>query len=368
MRVPFIDLTREYREIKQEVHRAFEQVMKSGHFVLGNEGELFEKEFARYCGVPFAVSVNSGTDALFFSIRALGIGHGDEVILSANTFISCAYAISSVGAVPVFVDIDMETYNIDPVCVEAAVTKKTKAIIGVHMYGQIARMEELRAVAKKHSLFILEDASHAHGALYKKKRAGSFGDIGVFSLYPTKNMGVYGDGGIVTTRSKKIAENIRSLRNYGQTKKYHYEIMGYNSRLDELQAAFARIKLRYLDEWNRRRIAAARMYSKLLADVPVKLPVQEFGTRHVYYTFVIRTEKRDGLQEYLRRHGIETLVHYPVPIHQQTVFTKLKHRTESVHYTEHYSREIISLPLSPWITPEEIEYVCTYVSSYFSRH
>lgn len=368
MRVPFFDFSREYAFLQKELDDAYHRVMKKGIFVLGEEVDNFEKEFASYCGVKYAIGVNSGTDALMLSLKAMGIGKGDEVILPSNTFISCAYAVSSVGATPVFVDINQDTYIIDPEKIRKSITKKTRAIMPVHLYGYAGDNETIQDIARTYSFQILEDASQAHGAIVRGKKAGSFGDVGVFSLYPTKNLGVYSDGGVIVTNNKTVADSIRLIRNYGETKKYYYQTIGVNSRLDELQAAFARVKLRYLDMWNDRRITAASRYTSLLSGLPLTLPSSHVDKQHVYYTYVIRCKNRDGLQKYLKNNGIETLIHYPVPIHKQQVYGGLKKRITDVHVTEKVSTEILSLPLSPWITDEEISYVCNHVSSYFSRH
>jgi len=367
MNVPFADLSREYEKLKTDLQSAFDRVMRSGQFILGKEVHLFEKEFARYCGSRYAVSLNSGTDALYFSLLAIGIGKGDEVILPANSFISCAYAISYAGAVPVFVDIDPASYCIDIHTAQRAITRRTKAIMPVHMFGHPADMDAVLSLAKNYRLFVIEDSSQAHGARYKNKKVGSIGDIGVFSLYPTKNLGVYGDGGVVVTDTKEYSDKIRSLRSYGESKKYYYREQGYNSRLDELQAAFARVKLKRLDAWNKKRIKAAQYYSSLLKNVSVISPSISPDVRHVYYVYVIRTKKRGQLQLYLKKKGIDTAIHYPVPIHKQKAYQSMKQNVADAAITEKYSREILSLPLSPWITEQEIECVSENITKFLNK-
>ncbi len=320
--VPFVDLTRQHRSIEREILAATKKVYEGGRFILGEEVAAFEKEFARYCGVRYGVGVGSGTDALFLALRAAGIGEGDGVVTVANSFIATALAISFTGAMPLFVDIDPGSYTMDPDQLalflkreKAKGSQKIKAVLPVHLYGHPAEMDSIMEIANRYSLVVIEDACQAHGAKYGGKRIGSFGALGCFSFYPTKNLGGYGDGGIVVTDQKKYADRLRLLRSYGERRKYHHVIKGGNSRLDELQAAVLRVKLRYLDQWTEERRRNARIYTEMLASSGVVCPIENRAVKHVYHLYVIRTQKRDVLQAFLKKRGVETLIHYPRPIH-----------------------------------------------------
>jgi len=365
MNVPFVDLKRQYDSIKDEVNTKINKVLQNTHFILGENSDAFEKEFANYCGVKYGVGVASGSDALTLNLKALGIGKGDEVITAPNTFIATVDAISRNGAKPVFVDIDPETYNIDVAEIEEKITDKTKAIIPVHLYGQPADMDEIIKIAKKYDLKIIEDACQAHGAEYKGKKVGSLSDVGCFSFYPAKNLGAYGDGGMVVTNNEQIAERIKMLRNYGQSKKYYHDFIGYNSRLDEIQAAVLRVKLRYLDEWNDKRREHAKLYNELLENVSgIETPTEKEFVKHVYHLYVIRCKNRNELQNYLSSKGVSTGIHYPIPVHLQKAYKHLEYKEGDFPITEKYAKEILSLPMFPELTDEEIEAVVGLIRSH----
>ena len=351
--IPFVDLKREYVEISEEITYAFHRVLESGWFILGDEVKNFEEEFSKYIGTKYGIGVNSGSDALFLALKALGIGNGDEVITVSHTFISTVDAIVRNGAKPVFVDIDPDTYCIDVTKVEGGITKKTRAIIPVHLYGHPADMEPIMEIAKKYNLYVIEDACQAHGAEYKGKKVGSIGDIGSFSFYPIKNLGAYGDGGIVVTNNEELAEKLRMFRNYGQPQKYYHDFVGVNSRLDEIQAAVLRVKLKYLDGWNERRIKVARLYNKLLEDSEIVTPNEKEYAKHVYHLYVIRYKNREMLQQHLQKNGIPTQIHYPIPVHKQKAYLNLGF---NVHLpaTEKICTEILSLPMHPLLHEDEI--------------
>ncbi len=363
--VPFLDLTRQYKAIEEEILSVTRRVFEKGRFILGEEVSAFEEEFARYCGVRYGVGVNSGTDALYLALRAAGIGEGDEVVTVANSFIASALAISFTGAKPIFVDIEPETYNLDPNALEHLLQRqrttgkrqRIKAILPVHLYGHPAQMDAIMEVSHRYNLAVIEDACQAHGAEYKGKKAGSFGAMGCFSFYPTKNLGGSGDGGMVITDDKKLYEKLRLLRCYGEKKKYQHLLKGGNSRLDEIQAAVLRIKLRYLDSWNERRRERAKAYTTMLASTDVICPVEREEARHVYHLFVIRTKKRNGLQASLKERGIDTLIHYPIPIHLQKAYKDLGYQRGDFPVTERFSKQVLSLPFFPEFTESEMDEV-----------
>lgn len=366
--VPFIDLRRQYQSIKEEIFSVIKEVFKKAQFILGEEVLAFEEEFSRYCGVQYGVGVGSGTDALYLALKAIGIGEGDEVITVSHSFIATALAISFTGAKPIFVDIDSETYTMDPNALETLLkrrrSKKIKAILPVHLYGHPADMDSIIGIAKQYDLPIIEDACQAHGAKYKGKRVGTYGVMGCFSFYPTKNLGGYGDGGMVITSSKELYKKLCLLRNYGERKKYYHVLMGKNSRLDELQAAVLRVKLKYLDQWNEERRRKAHIYKQELEGAEVICPVEKEGSDHVYNLFVIRTKRREALKDFLKMKGVNTLIHYPVPIHHQKVFKTLRAQERNLPVTEKISREVLSLPLFPEITNSELEEVCQHIHSF----
>jgi dTDP-4-amino-4,6-dideoxygalactose transaminase len=361
--VPFLDLKRQYHELKGEIDAAVLGVLESCQFILGPEVTAFEEEFARYCQAPYAIGCNSGTSALHLALLAAGIGAGDEVITVPFTFVATAGAIRYTGARPVFVDIDPATFNMHPAQIEAAITPRTKAIIPVHLFGQCADMDPILEVARRHGLVVIEDAAQAHGAEYQGRRAGSIGDLGCFSFYPGKNLGAYGEGGIVTTANPEYARRIRMLRDWGAERRYHYVLQGYNYRLDSVQAAVLRVKLRYLERWIEARRANARRYAELLGGA-VELPKESPGNRHVYAVFAIHAENRDALQKALAADGIGTAVYYPVPIHLSEAHRDLGYGPGSFPHSEHASQRELSLPVFPELTCAEVEEVAVRVQAF----
>lgn len=349
--IPFIDLREEYRTIEPEVSESLREVFSRGSFILGESVNRFETEFAQFCGVRFAVGVGSGTEALHLSLLAAGVKPGEEVITVSNTAAATALAICAANARPVFVDVHPATYTIDIEKIEAAITSKTKAIIPVHLYGHPAAMDAITRIANQHQFVVIEDVAQACGAEYNGVKAGSIGQLGCFSFYPTKNLGAYGDGGMVVTNDAELFERLRLLRNLGQTDRYHHEICGLNSRLDEIQAAILQVKLKHLNQWNERRRTLAEAYSRAFEGLNLILPIEAHFAKHVYHLYVIRTERRDQLKEYLTERGIQTLIHYPVPLHRQNAFKGLADNT-AVPVTEKLSGQILSLPLYPQLTDE----------------
>jgi len=364
MNVPFVDLRAQYMSLASEVQQAISAVLERGDFILGKEISLFEEEFAAYCGVKHAIGVDSGTSALELALRAYGIGPGDEVITAANTFIATAFAVSYTGATPVLVDVDPQTYTIDVSLLENAITDRTRAIIPVYLYGHPADMNPILEIAQQYGLVVIEDACQAHGAKYKGKRVGSLGHAAAFSFYPAKNLGAYGDGGMVVTNDERVAESLRMLRNYGQREKYHHVLRGYNHRLDTLQAALLRVKLKHLDAWNAARRQRAQLYGELLAHSSVILPMEADYAEHVYHLYVIRIEDRDELRSHLHDKDIATGIHYPIPIHLQPAYRDLGYEKGSFPVTEEYAEQILSLPMYAELTPGSIEYVADAIREY----
>lgn len=354
--ITFVDLSGEYAQISQEVTQAVQRVLTKGSFVLGAEVEKFEEEFSKYAGAKYGIGVNSGSDALFLGLKALGIGEGDEVITVSHTFISTADAIIRNGAKPVFVDIDPDTYCIDVSRIEERITSRTKAILPVHLYGHPADIEPVTELARNYHLFVVEDACQAHGAEYRGRRVGGIGDLGCFSFYPIKNLGAYGDGGMIVTDDQELAGKLRMLRNYGQPQKYHHDFVGVNSRLDEIQASILSVKLTYLDKWNDKRRRVAKLYDELLGDSHVIKPVEKEYARHVYHLYVIRCKERDRLQQNLSANGIQTLIHYPIPVHRQKAYQGLAADTD-MPVTERICQEILSLPMHPFLGEDEVQAV-----------
>ncbi len=361
MQVPFLDLKRAHQNLKPQLEEAFSRVLNSGWFILGPEVEAFEVEFARYCGVSHCISVANGLDALHLILRAYGIGSGDEVIVPSNTFIATWLAVSQCGATPVAIEPDPATHNMDPTKIEAALTPKTKAIMPVHLYGQTADMNPIKALAAKHGLIVIEDAAQAQGALYHGDKACSLGHAAATSFYPGKNLGALGDGGAVLTNDDNLANQLRKLRNYGSSVKYQHEVAGYNSRLDELQAALLRVKLAVLDEWNEKRRHTAKLYLDGLRDTDLILPHVPQWADPVWHLFVVRSKKRDVLQKYLTEKGIGTVIHYPTPPHQQPCYAPWP---KSFPIAEQLAGEVISLPLSPLQTEEETKCVIATLSDF----
>jgi len=366
-RIPLVDLKAGFETIRAEVLSALDSVFSEMNLYLGPNVQAFEKEFAAYCGTRFAIGVGSGTEALHFALLACGIKDGDEVITSPHTFFATVEAIIHARAVPVFVDIEPETFNINPSLIEQKITKKTKAIIPVHMYGQSADMSPLLEIAKRYGLAVIEDSCQSHGALYRGMRCGSIGDAGCFSFYFTKNLGAYGEGGMVVTNSPEIAETIRLLRNHGHKSKYEHSRIGFNSRLDELQAAILKIKLKYLDSYNYRRRAIAASYNKLLQDMPLVPPIEAEGRRHVFHLYVIRTKKRDALQDYLEKAGIGTGIHYKNPVHLQAAVRGYGYKKGDFPVTESICNEILSLPIYPELSHSDIDYITEKIREFYKN-
>jgi len=362
-RVPFLDLTRQDRELEEELHRDLEDFLRRGRHILDGEVRAFEEEFAGYCGSAHGVGVASGTDALLLSLRALGACEGDEVITAALSAPPTAVAISLAGARPVFADIDPQTLTIDPASVEERVSPRTRFLVPVHLFGNMADMPRLEKVATRHGLIMVEDCAQAHGAGAGGKRAGSWGTAGCFSFYPTKNLGAYGDGGMVVTDDPSLAQRLRMLRDYGREDRDTLHEVGLNSRLDELQASFLRTKLGHLEAWNRRRRELARRYLDGLRDLPLGLPPLPGGEEHCFHLFVVTCRERDALRAHLASRGIETAVHYPLPLHLQPPF-----RENAAHpcpVAERAAREVLSLPLYPFLSEEEQDTVVAAVRSFF---
>jgi dTDP-4-amino-4,6-dideoxygalactose transaminase len=355
--VPFLDLRAPYLELKEEIDEAISRVLDSGWYLLGKELEAFETEFSEYLGVKHCVGVGNGLDALHLALLALGIASGDEVLVPSNTYIATWLAVSYAGAKPVPVEPEERTYNVDPEKIEAAITGRTKGIIAVHLYGQPADMDPIKEIAKKNKLWILEDAAQAHGARYKGKSVGGLGDMAGWSFYPGKNLGALGDAGAVTTNSREFADRVRALRNYGSRVKYINEAKGFNSRLDEIQAAVLRTKLRHLDEWNDRRRKVAASYMEQLDGTELVLPFVPNWVDPVFHLFVVRTKKRDLVRRHLENAGINTLIHYPVAPHLQVAYADLGLRAGSFPISERIHEEILSLPIGPHLTDAQVSRV-----------
>lgn len=369
MVIPFVDLKKQYLSIRKEIDAAVKSVLESGYLILGENVKSFEKEFANYCEAKFGVGVANGTEAIFLALLACGIGRGDEVITVPNTATPTVLAICHTGATPIFVDICPQTYNMDDSKVEEMITKRTRAILPVHLYGQVANMDPLIEIARKYNLKVIEDACQAHGSEYKSRKSGSLGDVGCFSFYPTKNLGALGDGGMVVTNNEKIADKIKMLRVYGQKTGtgYHSYLKGFNSRLDELQAAILRVKLKKLDEWNGKRCENARLYNELLKDENIVTPVEAEYSKHVYHLYVMRVKNRDKLKQHLRSKGVYTKIHYPIPVHLQKAFSDLELCEGSFSTTEKISKEILSLPMFPELSKGQIEEVSINVKEFSLR-
>ena len=365
MKIPLVDLKAQYQSIKREVDDAISRVLETSQFVLGEEVDGFEEEFARYLNVPHCVSVNSGTSALYLALLALGVGPGDEVIAVSQTFVATIEAIYWTGARPVFVDIEESTYCMDPVRIEPRITKKTKAIIPVHLYGHPADMDPILEIARKYKLLVIEDACQAHGALYKGKRIGGLGHAACFSFYPGKNLGAYGEGGAVVTGDEKLAVKIKKLRNHGGLQKYSHEIPGFNARLEGLQAAILRAKLPHLEPWNELRRKHASTYDSFFRETEIRTPQEMPYARSVFHVYVIRTRRRDELNRYLNEQGIGSIIHYPLPNHLLECFQEFGYRTGDLPVTEKVSKEVLSLPLYPEMRDEQIREVVQTIRTFF---
>ncbi len=373
--IPFGDLHKQYSIIQAEIDLAIREVLDSGWFILGEQGEAFEQEFTEYCRAQYGVGVGSGTEALHLALLAAGVELGDEVVTVPNTAFPTISAISFAQAIPRFVDIDLATYLMDVELLTAMLHSeidqkgktRIKVIMPVQLYGQCADMEPIMKLARQYDLVVIEDAAQAHGAEYKGQKAGTLGDIGCFSFYPSKNLGAFGDGGMIITNNPEFAERARLLRNYGQEKRYYHKIKGFNSRLDEMQAAILRKKLDHLEEWNQRRRQHAALYNSLLQDAPITRPTEvEYGT-HVYHLYIIRTQERDCLQSYLREQGIGTLIHYPIPVHLQEAYADLEIPRGTFPIAERCAQEILSLPMYPELEAEHIQEICSCIHEFY-RH
>jgi dTDP-3-amino-3,4,6-trideoxy-alpha-D-glucose transaminase len=364
--IPVIDLYKQYLSIQAELDLALTDILKRGSFILGEEVSAFEREFSAYCGVSHAVGVASGTEALQLALLACGIGMNDEVIAPAHTAVATIAAIEASGARPLLVDIDPATYTLDTSQLEKIITPSTRAIIPVHLYGYPVDMKPVLEIARERNIFIVEDGSQAHGAKYAGARVGSFGDIAAFSFYPTKNLGAFGDAGVIVTNHDTLAEKARLLRQYGWKEHYISSVKGMNSRLDEIQAGILRVKLRYLDSWNERRRQLAAQFMVLLSDTEITLPAIPGDGEHVFHQFVIRSAKRDGLRAYLKQHGIHTLIHYPVPVHLQPAYADLGYALHDLPNTELASREVLSLPIYPELTEDMVHQICQRIAEFQS--
>ncbi len=363
--IPFVNLKDEYKFLSEELNPKINDTLKKGIFILGKEVEKFEEEFSDYLGVEHAVSVNSGSDALFLAIKSLGIGVGDEVITVSHTFISSVDAIIRNGAKPVFVDINEDTYCIDISKIKKKISINTKAILVVHLYGHPADMDQISTLAEELNIFLIEDTCQAHGAEFKGIKVGTIGIIGCFSFYPTKNLGAYGDGGMIVTNDSDLAEKLKKLRNYGQSKKYYHDFTGLNSRLDEIQASILRIKLLYLDDWNKRRAEIAKLYNNHLKKSDLILPMEKKHFKHVYHLYVIRSANRDELKDVLLKNGIQTQIHYPIPVHKQKAYIN-SYKNVNLPITEKICREILSLPMHPFLNDEEVVFIVKVIENAIS--
>jgi len=367
MPVPFFDITRQNAPLEKKLKAAVSQVIDSGRYILGENVTTFEQEFAAYCGTKFAVGVASGTDALLLALKVAGVKQGDEVITSPFTFMATAEAIDYCGATPVFVDIDDKTFNLDVSKIACRISPKTKAILPVHLYGLACHMAPLMEIAKKEKLAVIEDCAQAAGAEYNKKKVGSFG-LGSFSFFPTKNLGCFGDGGAITTDSEEVVKQLKILRNHGTTKTYHHDLIGYNSRLDELQASILRIKLRKLDSYLDKRRQNAAIYIEMLKDIPaLQLPSSPATCLHTYNQFTIQVDKRDELVDFIRGKGSSAMVYYPLALHLQMAFTKLGYKPGDLPVTEAVQKRVLSLPIFPELEEQEIEQVCSALKEFYKK-
>jgi len=369
MKIPFLDLNAPYKELKEELDSAYHRVMDSGWFILGEEVEAFEKEFASYCHAKHCIGLGNGLDALHLILRAYDIGAGDEVIVPSNTYIATWLAVSYAGATPIPVEPDIQTYNLDPKRIEAAITERTRAIMPVHLYGQPAKMDSILEIARRYHLKVIEDAAQAHGASFNGTSAGILGDAAAWSFYPGKNLGAQGDAGAVTTNDSALDEKIRMLRNYGSRVKYYNEFKGYNSRLDPLQAAFLRVKLSHLDSWNQRRKAVAKHYLAGIMSLDGLLsPYILEGSEPSWHLFVVRHKKRDELQKHLQQAGIGTLIHYPVPPHLASAYADMGKKTGDFPIAEELANTVISLPIGPHLSNENVETIIQELKNFVIRN
>jgi dTDP-4-amino-4,6-dideoxygalactose transaminase len=366
MTVPYLDLSKSYGEVRDELESAFSRVLESGYIMLGNEVKEFEKQYAHFSSVAYCAGVGNGLDALTLALTALGVHAGDEVIVPSNTYIATLISVSRVGATPILVEPKIDTYNIDSQQIDRAITKKTKVIMPVHLFGQACQMDHIMEIAKRHKLAVVEDNAQSHGATFKNKPTGSFGAINATSFYPGKNIGALGDGGAITTDSAELYEQILQLRNYGEVKKYVNDIIGYNSRLDELQAAFLKVRLQHIAKNTERRRKIAAIYQQELAGIgDIILPVIEKYATHVYHVYPIRTKKRDALQAFLKEHHVITLIHYPIPPHLQHAYASLGYFRGSFPIAEELADTSLSLPIFPEISEEQLFYVLSQIKDFY---
>lgn len=364
MNIPFVSFEKMHKEVEGELKEAFDRVLAKNWFIQGEECDAFEKEFAEYCGSKYAVGCGNGLDALYLILRAYGIGEGDEVIVPSNTYIATALAVTYTGATPVFVEPSMKTYNISAKRIEEKISNKTKAIIAVHLYGQPASMDKILKIAKEHDLKVIEDSAQAHGAEYKGRRTGSMGDAAGFSFYPGKNLGALGDGGAVVTNDKEIADKVRAIANYGSDYKYHHIYKGNNSRLDEMQAAFLRVKLRQLDKWNRDRQNTAKKFTEGITNSEIILPMIKDDRTHVFHVYAVRCERRNELEKYLKDKGIGTNKHYPIPMHLQGAYKDLGIKEGELPRAEKISCTELSLPMYYGMSDEESNYIIQCINEF----
>jgi len=364
-KIPYLDLAAQMRPLRAEIEAALAQALDKCTFCLGPDVAAFEAEFAAFCGVKHCVGVNSGTSALHLAMRLLNIGPGDEVITTPYTFVATSWAISYVGAKPVYVDIEDATFNLNPELVEKAVTSRTRAILPVHLYGQPCALDELLAIANKRGLALVEDAAQAHGALYKGRRVGGLGQIGCFSFYPGKNLGAYGEGGALVTNDGAFAARARALREHGSSVRYYHDEIGYNYRMEGFQGAVLRVKLKHLNRWVEERRRVARCYTELLADTPLKLPVEAQGVQSAWHLYVVRHPRRDELKKHLEEHGIGCALHYPLPLHVQKCYAHLGYKAGDFPVAEKAARECLSLPIYPEMTDEQVKRVAEVIRDFF---
>lgn len=371
MKVPMLDLTEQYESLKSEILPALENVMSKAQFILGPNVKKLEADIAEYSNSKHGIGVANGSDALNISLLGCNVGAGDEVIVPSFTFFATAGAVARTGATPVFVDIDPKTFNIDPEQIEKAITPKTKAIIPVHLYGQMADMDRIKEIADKHNLYIIEDAAQSIGSLYKGKKVGELGTTACYSFFPTKNLGAYGDAGMIISNDDEIAEKIRVLRVHGSKPKYYHHILGYNSRLDEMQAAILNVKFPHLDEWSELRREKAQNYTQLIKEMVgdhVVTPYEEEFNHHIYHQYTIRVKKRDELQNYLKEQGVSTMIYYPKPLHLQPVFAELGYKEGDLPETEKAANEALSLPMFPELKAEQQQYVVEKIREFYQNN
>jgi dTDP-4-amino-4,6-dideoxygalactose transaminase len=368
MKVNLLDLNAQYKTIEEEVNKAIKEVLESSTFIMGPNVKKFEEEIADFTGVNYGIAVGNGTDALMIALRALGIGQGDEVITTPFTFFASAETTSVLGATPVFADILPDTLCIDPESIEKCITDKTKAIIPVHIFGQMCDMDRIMDIAKKYNLYVIEDACQAIGAEYKGKRAGSIGHMGTYSFFPTKNLGAYGDAGMIVTNDEELAKTAKLLRAHGSHVKYHHSVIGHNSRLDEIQAAILRVKFKYIENWNNERKSKANIYNDLLKGLDVITPVELPENKHVYHMYVVQSYKRDEIINYLKENGVSTGIYYPVPVHLQEVYKSLDYKLGDLPVSEDACNKTFALPLYPEISEEQQRYVVDQVKNFFNKN